>query len=300
LEIQFFNRSTQKLEAEKVYGEKAVSWLYDSFSGKALLPLVTQRFVSSAYGLIQDTKWSQRKVLPFIRDFSIKMEEFLPEEGASSQAPYSSFNQFFIRRFKSGMRPFVQEPSIMPAFCEARYFGHASIGPETTFPVKGNFLKARDLLGKNFPEFEGGPLLIARLCPVDYHRFHYPDDGKILESYPVHGDFHSVNPLALKKRPDIFIANERAVTIIQSQNFGKLAYIEVGATCVGKIVQTHKGNEAKRGEEKGYFLFGGSTVVLLGEPGRWKPSDDVLEHSQKGIETYLRLGEAVAKCEKSP
>jgi phosphatidylserine decarboxylase len=134
---------------------------------------------------------------------------------------------------------------------------------------------------------------VARLCPVDYHRFHFPDDGRILDHYRIPGFYHSVNPLALKKKSDIFITNERHVTSLDTVNFGKLAYIEVGALCVGKIVQSFTDKVFKRGEEKGYFLFGASTVVLVGQKGLWSPSQDVLENTEKGLETYIKLGDQV-------
>ena len=185
----------------------------------------------------------------------------------------------------------------MGAFAEARYFGYEQVHDELRIPVKGNFLTAAKLLGntKYAGEFEGGPLLLARLCPVDYHRYHYADAGETLENYRIHGKYDSVNPLALKYKQDIFIKNERRVSVVNTENFGKLAYIEVGATCVGKIVQTSDEKKPHlRGEEKGYFLFGGSTVIVLGEKGRWVPSQDILEHTQKGLETYVQLGDEVA------
>jgi len=185
----------------------------------------------------------------------------------------------------------------MPAFAEARYTGHASITNETTFPVKGKYLTAEGLLGNAdiARPFHEGPLMIARLCPVDYHRYHYPDSGKVLDHYPVKGRYDSVNPLALRLKPEIFIENERHVSLLQTEHFGKIAYIEVGAICVGKIVQSHRWNKPfMRGEEKGYFLFGGSTVVILGEKGAWRPSDDILEKSKQNIETYVQLGDEVA------
>jgi phosphatidylserine decarboxylase len=113
--------------------------------------------------------------------------------------------------------------------------------------------------------------------------------------FPVPGAFDSVNPFALQFKNQIFIQNERYVSILQTENFGRLAYIEVGAICVGKIVQTHRWNKSfLRGEEKGYFLFGGSTVIVLGEKGAWKPSRDICTNTANGIETYLHLGQEVA------
>jgi phosphatidylserine decarboxylase len=297
LEIRYFNRGQQQIEVEKVYGVKAVIWLYTTGLGKLLQRLLSTAPISMIYGIFQDMYASHKKIIPFVKEFNLDLGDFLPEEGRSSNDPYSSFNNFFIRRFKAGKRRFVTDKNTMPAFCEARYFGYAKTGPEVKVPVKGKFLDAKSLLAHdNWNQiFDQGPLLLARLCPVDYHRYHFPLDGKIIESYALHGKYHSVNPVALKERPDIFATNERHVTILETKEFGKLAFIEVGAMCVGKIIQSYKGVSFKRGEEKGYFLFGGSTVIVIGEKGKWSPDQDILDHTDKGTETYLQLGESAAK-----
>ncbi len=292
MEIKYFNREKEAVETEKVYGAEAVNWLYNSGSGKILTQLLVKRPLSKIYGAIQSSGMTKKKVKPFIQDFHINMDEFLPEEGRDMDSPYSSFNQFFIRRFKDGKRPFVAADEL-PAFSEARYFGYETLTDDESIPVKGKYLTAKALLAneKWASTFEEGPCLLARLCPVDYHRFHFPDDGEILDFYPVEGALHSVNPLALKKVPEIFSINERAVTILETQNFGKLAYVEVGAICVGKIVQSREMKGSfKRGEEKGYFLFGGSTVIVLGEKGKWKPDDLIIEKTKQGMEVYQKLG----------
>lgn len=296
MEIKYFNREKQQLEVEKVYGDGAIRWLYGSALGRACSSLLCAAPVSRLYGKWQNTSASKKKIKPFIENFSINIDEYLPQEGREESNPYSNFNQFFIRRFKPGRRHFLTSKEVMPAFCEGRYFGYESIRPEETIPVKGNFLSPKELIAneKWAETFQDGPLLLARLCPVDYHRFHYPDDGNVLDYYRVPGPLHSVNPLALKQKQDILITNERQVTILETAHMGKLAYIEVGAICVGKIVQTSALQAFKRGDEKGYFLFGGSTVIVVGEKGKWKPNEDVLEYTKKGIEVYIKLGECLA------
>ncbi|NOT77471.1 MAG: phosphatidylserine decarboxylase [Bacteriovoracaceae bacterium] len=299
MEIKFYNRISGKVEGELVYGDKFIEWLYQTPSGKGLSELICKAPISKIYGFLQNLPISSQKVEPFIEKFNINMQDYLPEEGASEHRPYSSFNQFFIRRFRPGKRPFTLRPSELAAFSEARYYGYEKINPEETVPVKGVNLSPKNLISNSQWEktFEDGPLLLARLCPVDYHRYHYPDNGVILDDFRIHGNYHSVNPLALKSKGDILITNERHVTILETENFGKLAYIEVGATCVGKIIQSKpltKGEKFFRGEEKGYFLFGGSTVIVVGEKGKWKPSEDILTNTRKGLETYLHLGTTVA------
>lgn len=297
-EIVFYNRYSDKLEIEKVYGAKAVSFFYENLLGKRLSNLIAFPFVSTLYGFTQDRSLSSRKVAPFIKNFNIPIDDY--EKGSfhnkDATKSYRSFNEFFVRKFKKDKRVF-SEGEKLPAFAEARYLGFNQVDDNVHFPVKGKFLSSAKLLlgmSQYYEDFLGGPLLIARLCPVDYHRYHYPDDGETLDSFKLGGLLHSVNPLALKFRPTLFTENVRRVSVLETKNFGKLAYIEVGATCVGKIVQTFDEQRAfKRGDEKGYFLFGGSTVIVLGQKNKWRVSEDIEKNSAKGIEVYSKLGDCI-------
>lgn len=297
-EIKYYNRMNGQMEIEKVYGDWFIRFLYTSVAGQNIGAAFTNKYFSMAYGALQDLPSSSKKVRPFVEKFNINMDDYEPGTRPSLDVrdSYRTFNEFFIRRFKLGKRSFVADPRHMPAFAEARYVGFEAIDDKRSYPVKGHYLKANELVGNEQVAkiFEGGPLLIARLCPVDYHRYHYPDSGKVIDNFRVSGAYDSVNPFALKYKNQIFIKNERHVSILQTENFGRLAYIEVGAICVGKIVQSHRWNKPfMRGEEKGYFLFGGSTVVLLGEKGAWKPSQDIIANTENGFETYLHLGSEV-------
>ena len=288
--ILVWDRKQGREIEEKVYGEGSVRFMYANPFGRGLGDaLLSRRWFSRGYGWLQSRRWSGRKVEPFIERYGIPMDEYEP-------GPFPTFNDFFIRRFREGARPWIRDPNVMAAFAEARYLAWSSIEDEQTFPVKGEHLSAASLMGseERARDFVSGPLLLARLCPVDYHRFHYPDDGRVLDSYRAHGAFHSVNPVALKAKSDVLATNERHISILETAGFGKLAYIEVGAMMVGKIVQSHVGPEFKRGDEKGYFLFGGSTVVVLGEPGRWRPDAEILRQTAQQRETLIRLGEPVA------
>ncbi len=290
-EISYWNRSTGKIETELVYGEGPLRWAYGSSLGRVLSERMLSRpWFSSLYGAYQGTSLSARKIRPFVRAFGVNMEEF-------ESAEYGSFNEFFIRKFRSGARTFVADPGRLAAFAEARYLAFEKAGPTVQLPVKGEYLTARALLGgeSHAAPFAGGPVLIARLCPVDYHRFHFPSDGRWDEHFRVPGAYHSVNPVALAARPNIFATNERQVSLLRTLRLGRMAYVEVGAMCVGRIVQTARpGSEFKRGDEKGYFLFGASTVIVLGEPGAWTPDEDLLRHSREGREVWVKLGDGLA------
>lgn len=298
-EIKYFNRSTQSIETELVYGDGAIRFVYDTPLGNLLAPVVASKFVSQLYGRYQDLTVSKNKVPPFVEKFNIDLSIYKAGSYPAEQKEnsYKNFNEFFIRKFEDNQRSFIDDKNKMPAFSEARYFGHQAINDNVKIPVKGKLLNSKDLLGGSpwSDTFKGGPLLVARLCPVDYHRYHYPLSGTTLDNFPIKGQYHSVNPLALKSKPEIFLINERRASILETEHFGKLAYIEVGAAMVGKIIQSHDESiPHQQGDEKGYFLFGGSTVIVLGETGKWQPSDDIIENTNNGIETYLHLGEEVA------
>lgn len=293
--LRIFDRKNQQFTEEKIYGEGGMRFLYENPIGRILEgSLLSRPWFSKLYGAYQASGMSRHKTSPFIQDFKIPMDEY--EKG-----PFPSFNDFFIRKFLPGKRSFENSPDRFSAPAEGRYLVFSSITENTALPIKGATLNGPSLLG-NAPEmkrFYGGPGFIARLCPVDYHRFHFPDSGKILSETRIEGPLHSVNPVALAVRGDLLFRNERVVTVIETENFGALAYVEVGAICVGKIVQSYGPEKfVKRGEEKGYFLFGGSTVIVVGEPGKFSFDPDLLEKSTAGTECLIRLGEGIATTGK--
>lgn len=287
--ITFWNRKKSQLESEAVYGDLFVRALYGNSLGYGLTDsLLSRKFFSKLYGVLQSSSLSKHKVPGFVEKFKIPMEDFEP-------GPFSSFNAFFVRKFREGKRNFPHNPNLLGAPAEARYFAFENA---SSLSVKGVDLNPEELL-KGTPQkdkFLRGPCLLARLCPVDYHRFHFPADGRIVHFHEEHGKLHSVNPLALQKNAKIFLENERHITVLDTKDFGLLAYVEVGALCVGKIQQTHPlGRPFQRGDEKGYFLFGASTVILFGEPGAWIPDADLLEKTKSGIECLVELGSPLAK-----
>jgi phosphatidylserine decarboxylase len=290
--IRVIDRATGQEFTEQVYGEGFLRAAYGNVPGRLLADrILASRPLSAIYGRMQSRPASARKIPGFVAQFGINLDEYEP-------GPFASFNEFFVRRFREGRRSFATVGLAAPA--EGRYLAWKAIREDDLFPVKGRYLSGESLLGERSAEwggfFRGGPLLLARLCPVDYHRFHFPADGRVLDHYTVHGRYHSVNPVALRAFPEVFATNERQVTILETPDLGKLAYLEVGAMCVGKIVQRSPwapGQIFSRGEEKGYFLFGASTVIVLGQAGRWSPAADLLTHTDMKLETLVRLGERV-------
>jgi len=287
---KIWNRETQSYFHEKVFGGEVIDFLYTNTLGKTLERLLTHTpLPSRLYGHYQDSNLSCKQIPPFIKKFDIDMSEY-------ENTIYRSFNDFFIRKFKPGLREFSKNKTELSAPCEARYTFFESLNSTHTIHIKNSLLSSFELLQK--PElaklFADGPAAICRLCPVDYHRFHFPDAGETLDSYRIHGELHSVNPKAFAIYPNLFFKNERHVSLLKTENFGHIAYVEVGALCVGKIIQSHKpSNPYQRGDEKGYFLFGGSTVIVLGEKNAWRWENDLLERSRMGDEIYIKLGSTI-------
>jgi phosphatidylserine decarboxylase len=210
---------------------------------------------------------------------------------------YRSFAQFFDRRFSPGVRKFPSAPEEMGAFAEARYFGWQKVEPDQEFPVKGHSLSADQILGSadRARPFTGGPVLLVRLAPVDYRPMHYPDDGTTLDHERLGRRLWTVNWHALQSKPDILFVNERHVNILETRNFGRLGFVEIGALSVGRIAQVHPIDlPYKRAEEKAVFRSAAQPSVVFGQTGKWTPSADLLEHTRGNVETLVRLGDCVA------
>lgn len=290
-----YDRMNKKEVIEKVYGEMFVSWLYDYKIGQLFTKNVfIRKPLSQAMGLYYSSRASIKKIKPFLKNFNIDMEEFvIPDKG------FQSFNDFFIREFKPGRRPFSHQLKDVCAPAEGRYLAFENFSMNQTFEVKGARINVKELVrdDKLAESFNGGTCLIARLCPVDYHRFHFHDAG-ILKSFRIiYGKLHSVNPKALRYDPTIFMGNYREVSVFDAQNTGPTLYVEVGALGVGAIIQTAQvGHTVVRGQEKGYFEFGGSTVIMIFRKGTITLSEDILNNSHQNVETLLRLGETFAQA----
>lgn len=296
-QITIYDDEKQTYTEEKIYGGDLLYWLYNSKLGKVISKTAVKPFWSKLTGSIQNGKASRKKIKKFITDFHIRTDEYQAGsknvEGIEFWKSFKNFNEFFMRKFKPGMRLFPEAPIDFPAFVEARYLILENLDDNSEFPVKGKFLNSKALLKneKWQKEFKDSVIIIGRLNPTDYHRFHFPDNGRVLDEYRINGNFHSVNPIALNLHDEVFSENERHVTILETENFGKIAYIEVGAMMVGKIIQTYEGLNFKKGQEKGTFKFGASTVIVLVKKGIVEFSKDVVERSEnERVETLIKLG----------
>lgn len=292
--IEVYDRKEKRMKEEQVVGGSLLKLLYEKPYGKPFLYFVKRKFFSDLYGRLMDTPWSRRLIRGFIRDHGLNMVESMKAE-----EDFATFNDFFTRKLKPEARPFDASDEILISPCDARMLAFQDIHVEEVIQVKGLTYSLKDLI-RNEPlaeKYEGGTMMIFRLNPLDYHRFHFPDDGVPHPTHTMDGLYYSVNPVALKSIPRLYVENKRAVTKFDSRNFGPLLFVEVGATNVGTIIQTHKDcTPVKRGSEKGYFRFGGSTLILFAEKDRVRMDEDLLLRSQDGIETRVLFGESIGRA----
>ena len=293
-EIPLYNRHTQQLESEAVYEQRLMELLYGTRLGLWLTEAVLKhRWVTDAYARRMHSLRSRAKIKPFIEQFNLNTDELVrPVES------FTCFNDFFIRQLKPDARPIDREPSHLISPADARLIAYP-IERATVVPVKGRAFTVAELLRDEAlaAQYENGLCLIFRLAPVDYHRFGYVDDGEQGAVRVINGFYRSVNPLALWKGLNIFPENQRELCVLHTRNFGDVLHVDVGATSVGRIIQHQRdGGAMRRGDEKGYFEFGGSTSILLFQPGRVRLDEDIAAYSKQGIETIVRYGERIGSA----
>jgi len=290
-QVHYRDRRTGEIRVEQIPAETALRFFYESRLGILFRNLFFGNgTLSCLYGWWQNRSRTHRQIRPFIERFQIDLNEI-----ELSLDQYPTFNAFFARRLKPEARPFTSDPAALCSPADGKILVFPELTPETEFPIKGSSVSPATLLasGEEAGPFAGGAALIIRLAPPDYHRFHFFDNGVAETARLIPGKYHSVNPIAQNRVPDLFHLNRRAVTLIDTERFGRLAYVEIGAFAVASIVQTYTPGPVRRGQEKGYFQFGGSTLALLFEPGRILFDEDLVFDSEKGLETQIQTGSRI-------
>lgn len=268
--------------------ERLLNRLYGNFFGRTLLKVLTVPCISRLAGSLLSTKASCILIRPFIKNNHIDMTQFEPVK-------YKSYNEFFSRKILPEMRTIDQNPQHLISPCDSKL----TVVPitkgcwfrlkQTVYTVE-SLLKNRQLASA----YEGGYAMIFRLTVDDYHRYGYMADGSKEKNIKIPGVLHTVNPIANDYFP-IYKENSREYTILHTKEFGDIILMEVGALLVGKIVNHHEKAIVKRGQEKGYFQFGGSTIVVLIKANVVQIDEDILENSSHGIETVVKFGEKIGK-----
>lgn len=261
--------------------------LYGTVCGRVILKALTAPAVSKAGGAFMDSRLSVPLIKRFIKSSGIDTSQYVMKK-------FRSYNEFFTRRVKRGMRPIDRMPSHFISPCDSKLTVY-KIGKSSVFRIKGSRYRVSDLIQNDFlaKRYEGGYCMIFRLEVDDYHRYCYIDSGTKTENTFINGELHTVNPIALEHY-NIYKRNCREYTVLHTENFGDVVQVEVGAMMVGRIVNRHGAAEVVRGEEKGKFEFGGSTIVLLVQEDMIRIDDDILRNSAENIETVVKYGEKVA------
>lgn len=288
MDSKVYDRASAEVYFEKQYKEKQTEFLYNTLPGRVLLRLFV---VSKAFSRLQafagSGRRSVKKIRPFIEKYGIEMTDY-------GDTKYKSFNDFFARKMLPGKRPFSAAEADLTAVADSKLTAYV-IDEKLNIHIKESVYTVEELTGESLYSagFGDGTCLVFRLTVDDYHRYCFFDSGKITSAKTIKGCLHTVGPVS-SKRYKVYNENFRIVTGLQTENFGDCMYIEVGALLVGKIIN-HQITDFSKGDEKGYFLMGGSTIVILLKAGTVKIDDDILLHSGQGIETKVKMGEKIGQ-----
>ncbi len=291
--ITYHHRELDETQTEQVYGEGFLKWAYGNPLGAiALHGFVKRPFFSHWYGWRMNQPSTQQKINPFIQTYGLDSSEF-----AQSPESYEHFNAFFYRKLKPSARPIHSSDIVFPA--DGRHLGFQNASDISGVFLKGQKWDLATLLGdKDLAErYQAGALVLSRLCPVDYHRFHFPCSGIAEQTEVLNGPLYSVSPIALRQQLSYLWQNKRTLTKLKTPDLGTVLLLEIGATCVGSIQQTYQaGQTINKGDEKGYFAFGGSSTITIFEPDTVRLAEDLVHHSSSQTELYAKMGDSMAKA----
>lgn len=274
------------LKGKNDFQDKVLKGLYESTVGRMLVKCLTVPFVSKLGGKILDSSISRVLIFPFVKLNNIDLS-------LCERNKFESYNAFFKRKFKVDARKINMDENTFISPCDAKLTVYP-ISNQSHFYIKhtpytvGELLKNRSLAKK----YEEGYAWIFRLSVEDYHRYCYVAEGKKSKNIKIHGVFHTVNPIANDVYP-IYKENTREYSLLKTEKFGTILMMEVGALLVGKIENHHEEKEVKRGEEKGNFAFGGSTIILLTQKDKVKVDQDILKNTECAYETVVKMGERI-------
>lgn len=277
---------TLKHGAQTDGNDSSVRFLYGTMAGRALLQLMLFLRVPAVFGAFLRSPLSKPLIKRYIAAHGVPMQEFAGQT-------FRSFNEFFTRKKTV---QFDAEPLHLISPCDG-LLSRSTVQSGSTFHIKGFDYTIADFLQSPRLEaqFDGGDVLIFRLCATDYHRYCYIDSGSLEENHFIKGALYSVQPAACQ-RYRVYTKNRRSWTILRTEHFGNVAQIEIGAFSVGGIINHHQNASFKKGEEKGYFDLHGSTIVLLFEKGRIQLLPELAAGTECGAEFRVQSGEHIGNA----
>jgi phosphatidylserine decarboxylase len=280
------------LVVERPPGEEVLRFLYNNpFGEKIVLPIAKQKFISKWYGKIMDSPKSRNRIEPFVKSLNIDMSE-----AQKSISEFKSFNDFFYRKLKPGTRK-IGEGLVSPG--DGKILAFKNVSEVNSFFVKGEKFSLKEFLQDDglAEEYKEASMIILRLAPNDYHRYHFPYEGTPSESKSVEGVYYSVSPISLEKKfTKVFSKNKKEICKLKTEDKGEILIIPVGATMVGSLNATFQPHSlVKKGEEMGYFAFGGSTVVLLFSANSFELDEDLIDNTKSQLETGVKMGERIGR-----
>jgi phosphatidylserine decarboxylase len=293
-EIIYRERASASLKVEDVYAGSFLWWVYNSRIGRLMESLfLRHKVLSRVYGWFYSTAWSKRFIEPFVRRMKVDMSDHL-----KSIREFQSFNDFFTREINLSRRSIESDPTLCLAPVDGKVLAHQEVDGDTEFHVKRHTFHLRSFLRDESlaHRFSGGALVICRLSLRDYHHVHFPDSGVPGTPRTINGVLHAGGPYALSHFVSFYEENQRVITLLESDHFGVIGIVEVGAFTVGSIRQGFQPfRRVARGGHKGWFELGGSTVVLLFEKGRIVLDEDLCRATDRGIETFVPFGQSIGK-----
>jgi phosphatidylserine decarboxylase len=295
LTIPYIDRSSGQLCRERVYADRFLNWSYNTRLGWAVTRVVfSHPLLSRLYGWTQRQSLSRKRIVPFVRQMGVDCAELV-----QPLKTFGNFSEFFERRINLSQRPIATDPGTCIAPVDGKVLGYQTVNLQTTLRVKRHqfslesFLKDRAL----GCQYDGGSVVICRLCLADYHHIHFPDSGLPHRPEIINGSLYAGGPYALRRRVPFYAENLRMITPFDSDHFGRIIMVEVGAFTVGSIQQRFDAGEpVQKGNHKGFFELGGSTVVLLFKPNTIRLDNDLCANTSRGLETRVLMGESIGKA----
>lgn len=265
---------------------KNLQFLYGTILGRFFLKILTARWISVIAGKFLNSSLSRGLINGFAKKNGINLDEY-------EDVKHKSFNSFFSRKIKTGLRPYETDSKIFACPCDGLLSVY-HIDEDFVMPVKQSNYYVSDLLQDKelASKYNGGTCLVYRLCVNHYHRYSFAETGTILSHKKIKGRLHTVRPIALRSCP-VFTENAREYDVIKTSNFGTIVQMEVGAMLVGKIHNHQVSGDVQRGSEKGTFLFGGSTIIVLLEKGVLNLSSEYFKAREDGFEISCKMGQGL-------